>query len=37
MTFRPGDKVKFKDEPEQGVVVRIDKNGYVIVKNHGWF
>jgi len=37
MTFRPGDKVKFKDEPEQGVVVRIDKNGYVIVKTTDGF
>lgn len=37
MTFRPGDKVKFKDEPEQGVVVKIEKNGYVIVKTTDGF
>ena len=37
MTLRPGDKVKFKDEPEQGVVVRMDKKGYVIVKTTDGF
>ncbi len=37
MKFRPGDKVKFKDEPERGVVVRMDRNGWVIVRTPDGF
>ncbi len=37
MQFRPGDKVKFKDEQEQGIVVKTDENGWVIVKTTDGF
>jgi len=32
MKFRIGDRVKFKDEPDQGVITRIDGEGMIYVK-----
>jgi len=37
MRFRPGDKVKFKDEPGMGVVTRIDDKGLVYVQTDDGF
>ncbi len=37
MKFRTGDRVKFKDEPGQGVVVKIDKKGFVYVRTPDGF
>ncbi len=37
MRFRPGDKVKFKDEPGMGVVTRVDGKGLVYVETSDGF
>ncbi len=37
MKFRPGDKVKFKDEPGMGIVTRIDAKGMVYVETEDGF
>ncbi len=37
MKFRPGDKVKFKDEPGMGVVIRVDAKGLVYVETEDGF
>ncbi len=37
MKFRPGDKVKFKDEPGMGIVTRVDAKGMVYVETEDGF